>query len=344
MKKVVIQFLLIMAFYSVNGQLPSNCDVPEVLQKYYVADVNNMALKWLYDIKSPDTGLIDIPQWCQDTVWRGISAIFNRHDQPEVDSIFNKYCVHTDIGHSPVSAIFQTIVVQMDTTYSWTKNWINFQIITGIPSLDALLARYGFTLTNIYWYTHTPPCAILTTTELINVFPLCDSLKSFPGIISAGPEVMASTGAISYIAFSDTGNVKYYTFSLGWGTASHRNWSYKVNPDCSIEFLGTQNSGQGSGYSNPVANNCNILNIPQIGFSNPEVRIFPNPANDFVTISVNYPEVFSFRIIDYFGKTVLCGNGKVKCQVNLSGLSRGLYLVQVLKDNALISNNKLVRE
>jgi hypothetical protein len=340
MKKSLLSFILILGLLPVNAQLPSNCNVPDELRKYYDWDVANLALAWLYQIKSPDTALIDIPQWCQDTVWHGLAAIYNRHDLPEVDSVFNKYCIHSKQN----VIIYRRLYIVVDTTYNWTNNWMNLQTATGIPELDSLLAKYGFTLTGFY-HPHSgnnwDHYGILSTSQSINERVLCDSLESFPGIISATQEITGGSGLFDYLSFSDTNNVKYYTFALGYGLIDRYTWKFKVYQDCSIEFLG-------SGYdywpclSLPEPVNCNILYAPHFTYPSLKVEISPNPANDWVTIYLNSPEEFSFRIVDCFGRTVLSGNGKEKCQVSLTGLSPGLYLVYLFKDNSLIGNVKLV--
>ena len=186
MKKAILLFILTAILFNGSAQIPSNCDVSPLLRTYYELDVKDMALKWLYSIKSPDTSQIDIPQWCQDTIWSGLAALFNRCDIPEVDSVFNKYCVHTDVGFQG-SGIFKYMGIDVDTLINWTHKWINYQITTGITTLDSLLAKYGFTVDNVYHWSNSPPTVLLATTQLINTPALCDSLRSFQGILSAEP-------------------------------------------------------------------------------------------------------------------------------------------------------------
>ncbi len=335
MKKSLLSIILILGLFPVSAQLPSNCNVPDELRKYYDWDVANMALIWLYQMKSPDTAFIDIPQWCQDTVWHGLAAIYNRHDLPEVDSVFNKYCIHSFEN----VIIWRSLVIHVDTAYSWTKNWMNLQTATGIAALDSLLSKYGFT---VYYYNQGRHHVLLESSQSINERVLCDSLESFPGIISAGSNGMGGAGVFDYIDFNDTNNVKYYTFALGWCLSNRHTWKFKVHADCSIEYLG---NGYNWGYDTlPEPVNCNILYVPHISYSSLKVEVFPNPVNELLTISVNSPEEFSFRIVDYFGKTVLSGCGKEKFQVNLTSLPPGLYMIQLLKDNSLIGTRKFVRE
>jgi len=166
-----------------------------------------------------------------------------------------------------------------------------------------------------------------------------DSLKSFPGVFVAWQNSMGGQGSFPYIEYTDTSGVKYYSFHLGWGMSNGHTWKYKVYPDCSIEFLGVMKSFYDP-YPEPL--NCRITGIPHPAMPFNEIEVYPNPAKEMVTISVNSHEAFSFRIMDYFGRTLLSGNGKEKCQVSLTSLSQGLYLVYLLKDNSLIGNVKLV--
>lgn len=335
--------MLMLSYFQVSSQIPSNCDVAPVLSTYYEADVKDMALKWLYAIDSPDTSLIDIPQWCQDTVRSGLAAIFNRPDVPEVDSVFNKYCVHTDIDFYGLSMICRRIAVDVDTLYSWTNNWINLETITGVPDLDTLLARYGFTVYYVYHWSTAPPTVCLSTTQLINVIQLCDSLKSFSGILSAAPMWLTSTGAMSSLVFSDTSNVKYYLFSMGFGTTGKNNWRFKVNLDCSIEFLGSECHCEYDPFPDPI--NCNILDIPSPMIPCQKLEVYPNPSSGLLTVSskansshstfsilsLNGQELLKQTIIDY------------KAQFDISNLPKGIYFIKLINENT-IQIGKIIKQ
>ncbi len=58
-------------------------------------------------------------------------------------------------------------------------------------------------------------------------------------------------------------------------------------------------------------------------------KIYPNPTNDFINIEVN-DDNLKYRILDLNGKPVMQGKlTQRKQQINVSGLSKGYYLVQV---------------
>lgn len=336
--KRILFLLLILGFIQVNAQLPSNCDVPEELRKYYEFDVANMAVKWIYAIQSPDTALIDIPSWCQDTIWSGLAAIYNRHDQVEADSVFNKYCIHIDIGLS----IWKQIVVYVDTTYAWTSNWMNLQTITGIPAFDSLLVKYGFTVSQ-FSHGHTgnnfDHDATLVTSQSINERALCDSIESFPGVFYAFQNSMSSVGAYPGIEFNDTSGVKSYSFTLGWGMANYHTWNYKVNHDCSIELLDVINNNY---EPYPVPSNCDILYVPD--FTNPSIKmnVYPNPSFNNIIIESSAEGYFS--ILNVSGKELLNRYiTKSKTIVDISNLPVGVYFIKLKNENS-IEVRKFIKE
>ncbi len=82
-----------------------------------------------------------------------------------------------------------------------------------------------------------------------------------------------------------------------------------------------------------VTNLCPVLGVEENSIEN-VISIFPNPSSDF--INVNYKSKTSqvqFEIIDVLGRKVtsfnLQGSGSEEEQINISKLSRGVYLLKV---------------
>jgi len=325
------------AFLSrVNSQSTANCDVPDVLRRYYEPDVKSMAVKWLYASKSSDTAMVEIPQWCQDTIWSGLAAIFNWHDLPSVDSIFNKYCVHAWID-IPESFIFRSIEIEVDTLYGWTYNWLNNQITTGVATLDTLMARYGFRISNVTIIPHYPPFVDFFTNQYINSLALCDSLKTIGGILSANASrVGGSWTTPNSFEFSDLFGVKYYTIVYAEGGIFRYTWNFQVNPGCLVELSGSGWSG--SVYDSiPAPVNCNLMNTGEPIFPVREQKLYPNPSSDVVTIAIEpNPANGILTLLDLNGEEVQRqAIIRPETQIDTRNLPVGVYVVKVVCDDGV---------
>lgn len=59
-----------------------------------------------------------------------------------------------------------------------------------------------------------------------------------------------------------------------------------------------------------------------------DIRIYPNPANDFISIEIeNDEKAISIEIVNNLGVTVI--SSKFKNKIDVSGLSSGLYLIRI---------------
>jgi hypothetical protein len=113
-------------------------------------------------------------------------------------------------------------------------------------------------------------------------------------------------------------------------------------------FLQTASGGAAAGItSQPVTNNC--LNIATSDSEDKEagkVFIYPNPAHDFINISIEKlkqtPRII--KIIDSLGKVVF--QNKINPGINLLQiplhLIQGLYFVQLCSEGSVLVTDKLV--
>lgn len=241
------------AYIPIGGiypQNPSSCCTPSVLRTNYDADVKHLAFNRIVDYNIPYKDSVEIPQIWQDTIWGGLSAIFNLINVPERDTVFDLYCIH-----QYPSSLNHQIYVSVDTSYGWTQNWQSLNTTTGISALDSLLAEYGFTITAFSYFAGN--IATLTTNQNINVQPICDSIETFVGVNFSEPKPYIGDG--DHIKYYKVGNEKYYEFSIGWGDCAsgcteRRFYTFKVYSDCSVKFMGST----GSISAFPVPLNCNI--------------------------------------------------------------------------------------
>jgi hypothetical protein len=342
MKKILSLITLITCVQTINAQTPSSCIVPQVLQSNYDLDVKHLTLVRLAQTNSPYLNSIVIPQICQDSIMEGMAAIFNLPNIYDRDSVFDKYCIHEC---SCLNKVYKRINVGINTTYGWTSSWQSLQTITGISPLDNLLSTYGFTVTNYSSFAHY---ATLTTTQSLNVLPLCDSIATFGGVNYAEPAYPAGDG--DKILYSISGNIKYYDFSIGWsdcysGCINRHTWKYKVNPDCSVEFLGEVNQYYSSSEPYPTPTNCNItVKLPELLNSKISANIFPVPSRDFITIELNNISEVNFRLIDYMGKTINSGKIIGTVDLNVKNLFDGLYFIQLCDNKSNTLTYKIIKE
>lgn len=110
------------------------------------------------------------------------------------------------------------------------------------------------------------------------------------------------------------------------------------------QIFDTVNFTQQSAYNifiahfepNPLSNESFI--------DNNSIIIYPNPANNFITIKNNKitTENFNYRIIDVTGRIVKNGISKFNTNINIENFSDGLYTIQVELENGEKLSKKLI--
>src|ERR1035437_9770385 len=240
MKKFLFIPTVILTLTVAHGQVFSSCILPTALQTAYDNDVHYLAMRRMFQIKTSDTSLFVVPQIYKDTIWEGLSAIFNT-TIPERDSVFDIYCVHQYLG---TPTFFYYPITFLDTSYSWTQAWQHNQTITGYTQLDNFLMAYGFSLAG---YNSLMNYAILHTNQQLNIAVIVDSLQKFTGITSADAAIFGDGNTINYKV---NGNNREYEFTLGCGDCpsgciGRYKWKFTVYPNCSVLFNGAVNMTNG---------------------------------------------------------------------------------------------------
>lgn len=351
MKKLILLFVLVSIVNSIQAQVSSNCTVPQLLAIEYKRDIRQLATNRLFQLQSPDTALVRIPQEYIDTISEGLAAILNATSIPERDSVFNLYCVHNMNGWPYAYAGF---LVQVDTSYSWTQAWQNLNTITGNPFMDTVLTRYNLTITNFYnWQIGN--YAELSVDSSWNIFALMDSIEMTAGVIYSEPNgIVGEKGVISY---STIGNTRYYDFTFEWqdcfdGCDAFKTWKFKVNPDCSVEYLGYTYScfwGPTLSYCDPLTPiNCNTFTPNSVVENNTQKDncfIYPNPFSSQTTLQTDkiFKDV-TLTVYNLYGQSVKQMNNLSGQAIifNRDNLPCGIYFLQLTQNNKIISADKLV--
>lgn len=329
MKKILFLLLLLDVFESVKAQVPSSCNVPPQLYQAYERDIKNMVVRRMYELQHPDTALIPISQNWQDTIVDGMAAIANS-GIVEADSVFNLYCVHDNT--SPMS-IYNGFLVNVDTSFSWTSAWQNLTALTGNTVIDGLVTSYGLQVTQFYNFSFGN-FALVYTDSLLNMYALMDSLETVPGVIYAEPD--AIIGSAGKIVYAKAGSERYYDFYFEFndcfdGCDNYHVWHFKVNDNCSVEYLGFDDWGVFGISPLPPPTNCNILSsVNNMVNTRKGVHMFPNPSNGTFNISLDkIAHSASIQIINPLGSIIFEDVllGEQEKSIGLKDISPGIYFI-----------------
>lgn len=78
-------------------------------------------------------------------------------------------------------------------------------------------------------------------------------------------------------------------------------------------------------------------------FSTSNVKIYPNPANDFINIESNVNEITEVALYDILGKKVLSQNKLTNNRLDISNLTRGVYFIKINSNGNSITK-KIIKE
>jgi hypothetical protein len=346
MKKSILFLSLILTLNNSFGQIiPSNCNPSDELLDQYALDIKNLALRRMWEVKSPDTAMVAIPQQWIDTVAGGLAAICNAVSFPERDSVFNMYCVHD----RALSSLFITheIMVFVDTSYAWTDAWQNLEPLTGNPQIDELVTNYNLEVVDFQYYSFGN-MALLSSDSLWNVYALIDNLEMVEGVDFGEPNQIL--GAAGKIFYNKTGYERLYSFWFQWndcfdGCDNAHVWHFKVYEDCSVEFLGAEDWGVFEILLLPDPINCNIFSrISNYTVSWQDFSVFPNPAEDNITILSKNKKLIDLAIYSFTGELIMKQNFIAQLNLDLAAIPPGIYLLHFSDENGDRSIHKIMKK
>ncbi|MGJ8593192.1 MAG: T9SS type A sorting domain-containing protein [Aquaticitalea sp.] len=73
------------------------------------------------------------------------------------------------------------------------------------------------------------------------------------------------------------------------------------------------------------------------------LKLYPNPANDFISIESNNALITSVEIFNILGKSVYSQNGLTDNTLDISALSNGMYLLKITSDKGSITK-KIIKD
>jgi len=333
MKKILLTLTAVLLTIVSFSQIQSNCNVPSILYTEYDEVVTDLAIRRMYQVNSQDTVYITVPQSQKDTIFKGLAAIFNAPTLVGWDSVFNKFCIKQNFYNMYYN---RKATVTLDTNYAWTHNWLNEDLITGYAELDSFISNNEFIYVNKVTYSSNKITLQPDISKYMNYKAFCDSLINFDGIINAYSSniVYLDGNIITYNKINDT---KFYNFLIKYGNdcqmgcVNSHIWKYKVNQNCSVDFLEIEEI-IGDSEPFPTPTNCNIsTKITESESKN--FNIYPNPTTNMLNIdlsNLSNDKSNDILIYDVYGQVVKQSEiNNSKFDINIENLQKGIYFIKI---------------
>ncbi|MCT4628505.1 T9SS type A sorting domain-containing protein [Winogradskyella sp.] len=80
-------------------------------------------------------------------------------------------------------------------------------------------------------------------------------------------------------------------------------------------------------------------------FKNLVTKVFPNPTDNFLNIHLNSVDNLEYQLIDLSGRKVTSGElNKLESKIELSSLETSIYILNIMKNNSIISSYKISKK
>ncbi len=93
--------------------------------------------------------------------------------------------------------------------------------------------------------------------------------------------------------------------------------------------------------------NISVIETSQLSTTDVNVldfKVYPNPAKDHITIASHTNETIAVSVFDVLGKNVLNRNLNANNTLNVSGLSKGLYVMKITSASNSVITKKIIIE
>ncbi len=86
----------------------------------------------------------------------------------------------------------------------------------------------------------------------------------------------------------------------------------------------------------------NTTNLSTDDFLASNVKVYPNPARDFITVESNTVQLSSVSVFDVLGKNVLTQNKLTNNRIDVSSLVSGIYFVKINSEDATTTRKIII--
>lgn len=153
----------------------------------------------------------------------------------------------------------------------------------------------------------------------------CENQASLAIIINTSPTPTINVNNDSVLNVTGTySSYQWYKDSVLITGATNQTYIAKSNGDyyCVVSDTNTCD-----GFSNEITV---VLNTVGIALIDNEIKIYPNPTNNFVNINVG--KASNYRIHDLSGKTLFMGFISTAKQIDFSKLAKGVYVIEIVNN------------
>ncbi len=303
----------------------SSCDGGSNLVSSWNADAWQVAYQRLSELKSPALNGVDLPEAVRDSVLRAVFAVYNATSIPARDTVIDLLEIRPVLEKD-----LHRVQVLVDTSYGWTANWLDSVSLTGNSWIDFLVNTYALKVEAVQivpdWVSNYDAAVTLVSPKFLNPDFLAGLIANSSGVSFAYALNYGGDG--DHVFFEKKPNWVEITFRHGWqdcptGCVFHRDWLFRVHPDCSVEFV--------SSYGDLLGTTVAVKNLPI-----EDAKIWPVPASDFLLISaskLNGPEI-RIRLTGQGGQTFWeekkpVTDGRFDGSISLEWLADGIYFLSL---------------
>jgi len=227
MKRALLILIAFNICFTSKAQwVESSCTAPDSIKNLYLEDSKRLAVR-LY----PYFGII-IPDEAYLPILDLLLAVYNAVDLPARDLVVDTYNIHT----FPRPEMHQ-MLIKVDTSYSWVKQWGKGEDLTGNPDIDTLMITYDLELKSFHnWSIGT--YVVIRAINALNLGPLIKLFNSIQGVLIAGPNSALGDG--NDIEFD--GYRLVYSYGFGdcpAGCLGRTYWAFQLGSECSVSYAGS---------------------------------------------------------------------------------------------------------